>query len=64
MKLLTKTISVLCAAIIAVSCVDNQKTSVVDDTPGYTLADEQVSVKIAEDGTLLSLANVKTGTLR
>ena len=61
MKLIVKTIAAATALFLAASCVNQQSGTLVDDTPGYTLSDDQTIVKIAEDGSLLALTNVKTG---
>ena len=61
MRFISQAIASATALIMAVSCVCQQSETVADNTPGYTLSDEQTSVKIGEDGTLLALTNVKTG---
>ena len=61
MKLIFKTIATALTIALAASCACRSVETVVDNTPGFTLSDDQTSVKIGEDGNLLALTNVKTG---
>ena len=60
-----KKITILLAALaMLLSCnnADNTKTEVCTcDEPGFVLADDNIEVKIGEDGTLLVLRNNETG---
>ena len=58
-------ITILLAAIAALLSCNNAANTAVEecvcDVPGFVLSDENVEVKVGEDGTLLVLRNNETG---
>ena len=48
--------------VLLIGCTAQQPSPAVEDnTPGFVLSDENVEVKVGEDGALLSLVNKETG---
>ena len=55
-------ITILTILVLIPGCNEPEATeNLTADTPGFVLSDENVEVKIGEDGALLSLVNKETG---